>query len=417
MWSASATRCTSSQNSRDEGIRGRISCRETVKVPDVPVPLRVEVVVGRYRPDRDGVSGYVERLVAALPDVGVRASVTEWPGIRTWRPQPGADLVHVQFAPSAYRYSGDIGLLPIRSGLPVVTTLHEYGWWNWSPVPGWLPLVGTPVAALSRGAERTGRWDRETLLLAPASRALVVTGTGHADVVRERLRRNADVVPIGANVGRAYSRDRRSARAELQLAEDAPLLVFFGFVHPVKGLRYLLEAVAELRRTRPGLTLAVVGGWRSLAWPDDEADAFVAELREHGRALGLMDGGLDDDAVRFCGFLDEQDASRWLTAADVAVLPFTAGITAKSGSLLTCWTHGLPVVATEPPDGPDPDVTGAIAACRIRDTPTLRNALANVLDDRLERERLAYAGSSRMAGRSWPEVAHDQAELYRRVLG
>ncbi|MDQ1636481.1 MAG: hypothetical protein QOJ32_3290, partial [Frankiaceae bacterium] len=38
-------------------------------------------------------------------------------------------------------------------------------------------------------------------------------------------------------------------------------------------------------------------------------------------------------------------------------------------------------------------------------------------DDRFERERLADAGSNRMAGRSWPEVAHAHAELYRRVLG
>src|SRR4051812_38973336 len=89
----------------------------------------VELVVGRYRPDRDGVSAYVERLAAALPALGVQVTVTEWPGVRRFEPRPDADLVHVQFAPSAYGYSGGIGLLPLRTRQPIVTTLHEYDWW------------------------------------------------------------------------------------------------------------------------------------------------------------------------------------------------------------------------------------------------------------------------------------------------
>src|SRR3954466_10477301 len=66
----------------------------------------VELVVGRYRPDRDGVSAYVERLVAALPAAGGQAPGQGMPGAPRFRPRPDADLVHVQFAPSAYGYSG-----------------------------------------------------------------------------------------------------------------------------------------------------------------------------------------------------------------------------------------------------------------------------------------------------------------------
>lgn len=372
----------------------------------------VELVVGRYRPDRDGVSGYVERLVDALPSVGVRASVTEWPGVRRFRPRPDADLVHVQFAPSAYGYSGGIGLAPVLVGRrPLITTLHEYGWWTWTPVelPG--PLAHLP-GAVARVAERTGRWDRETLLLAPGSARLVVTGRGHAGVVRARLGRDAVAIPIGANVGVAYRGDRAAARRELALPLDLPLVVFFGFVHPVKGLRYLIDAFAELRRNgHPDLRAVVVGGWRSLAWPDDEADAFVEELRAHARTAGLS-----EETFTFAGFLDEVEASRWLRAADLAALPFTHGITAKSGSLLTCWAHDLPTVATEPPDGADPDVVGAVLPATPRDVPTVRDALARLLDDPAERQRLAVTGRERMAARSWEAVAAAHAELYRQVL-
>jgi glycosyltransferase involved in cell wall biosynthesis len=373
--------------------------------------LAVEIVVGRYRPDRDGVSGYVEQLVSALPEVGVTATVTEWPGLRAFRPSPAADVVHVQFAPSAYGYSGGVGLLPLRGRVPVVTTLHEYGWWSWDPLPAVAPL-GPAQRWLHGWAERSGRWDRETLLLSPASRALVVTGRGHAEVVERRLGRPPAVIPIGANVGRSYSGDRASARAELDLPSEAPLLLFFGFVHPVKGLRYLFEALAGVRRVHPEVVLVVVGGWRSLAWPDREADEFLAELQAH-----IREQGLPESAVRFTGFVPETAASRWLTAADLAVLPFTHGITAKSGSLLTCWTHGLPVVATDPPEGADPDVFAAVRSARVRDTVTLQEAIEQLLADPAERARLSQTGERRMAGRSWPAIAAAHRDLYRKVLG
>jgi glycosyltransferase involved in cell wall biosynthesis len=381
--------------------------------PRTDRPVQVEMVVGRYRPDRDGVSAYVRRLVGELGRIGVRASVTEWPGIRRFRPDRATDLVHVQFAPSAYGYSGGVGLLPLRCGRPVVTTLHEYGWWSWDPLPGRVPGGSALQSWLHRLGERTGRWDRETLLLAPASAALVVTGNGHADLVRQRLDRLAALIPIGANVERTYPGDRSAARRELGLPDDVPLVAFFGFVHPVKGVRYLIDAVADLRKScRPTVALAVAGGWRSLAWPDAEADAFAADLRQRCRDLGLPEG-----TVQFTGFLAEADASRWLTAAEVAVLPFTHGVTGKSGSLLTCWAHDLPVVATDPPEGADPDVAGAVQPARVRDVPTLRDALARLLERPDERTRLVQAGRERMGERSWPAVATAHLDLYRRVEG
>ena len=114
-----------------------------------------------------------------------------------------ADLVHVQWAPSAYGWSGAVGWLPALLRTPVVTTLHEYGWWGW---PGWVPSAVWPVV------ERAGRYDRESGLLGPRSRALVVTNEGHAAVVRARLNREPTLIPLGPNVP-APGPDADGARA------------------------------------------------------------------------------------------------------------------------------------------------------------------------------------------------------------
>jgi len=368
--------------------------------------VRISIVCGRYQPARDGVAAYVERLVAALPETGaaagmpVQADVVEWAGLLRFR-AGDTDVVHVQFAPAAYGYRPEIGLLPLRTRRPVVTTLHEYAWWQWpARVPGaaWRPL------------ERRRLWDRETLRLVPGSAALVCTSSPAADAVQARTGRTAEVIPIGANVGLSWPGDRALARAELGLDPDAPVLAFFGFVHPVKGLRYLLEALPGLRVRHPGTRLLVIGGWRSLAWPDGEADAFVGDLRRLARELGVT------PAVDFLGFQEPAAVSRALTAADLAVLPFTAGLTAKSGSLLTCWAHGLPVAGPEPLAGRDPNLGDAVAPFTRRDAASTEAVVGDLLADPSRRARLAAAGRAQLADRSWPQIAARHLAVYQRVL-
>jgi glycosyltransferase involved in cell wall biosynthesis len=360
----------------------------------------VALVCGRYAPRHDGVADYVARLAAALPAHGVRAEVVEAGGrvraaardLRRLAP----DVVHVQFAPSAYGYRPGVGLLPSLVGAPVVTTLHEYGWWSWPPrVPG---------AAWSL-LERTGAWDRETLRLVPASRAVVATNAGHADVLRARLRREAVVVPIGPNVDRVPA-DRAEVRRRYRLPERAPVVVFFGFVHPVKGVRWLLGAVAALRASGlPDLHLVVAGGFESLALPGQEARDFEAEVRGQVADLGL------EDCVRITGWVEAGEVSALLQAADVAALPFTHGLTAKSGSMLAVLDHDLPLVGTRG-EGTGPELEAAALLGPVRESEVLAANLRRALAEGPRPAARALADAHR-----WEAVAAAHAQVYAQVRG
>ncbi|HEX6501521.1 MAG TPA: glycosyltransferase [Micromonosporaceae bacterium] len=382
---------------------------------------RVALLHGLLDPARDGVADYVTHLVPALRADGVEVVALPVPSrpagdrthagdlrrladlrrrIAATRP----DLVHVQFAPSAFRSQTPPGLLPLAvAGTPLVATLHEYGGASgarWLPEAAW------------RVAERHGWWDRDTWRLVPASDAVVVTNPGHAALLRDRTGREPVLIPLAPNVQPVPPGDRQRARRRRRLDPNAPVLVFFGFVHPVKGVRYLIEAVARLRREHPDLRLVVVGGFTSLALPGDEAEAVRRDLQSHAARHGVA------DAVTFTGHLPEQEVSELLSAADVAVLPFTAGVTAKSGALLSVLAHGLPTVVTRA-DRPDPELVDGVSVVEVadrRDPTALAAGISRLLRDPTLRARVAEGGAAVAGRRTWPALAAAHHDLYRRLL-
>jgi glycosyltransferase involved in cell wall biosynthesis len=382
------------------------------------------MVFGPGRPDHDGVSDYVRRLVTVLGGVDVEAlpvpvrpatgtgSPLRWLAatrraagtIRRLRP----DLVHVQFAPSAYRFSAVPGLFPmlLPPTTPLVTTVHEYGSWA---APAWVPQSLWPLV------ERARLWDRETGRLVAASATVVVSNPQHATLLRERTGKYATEVPLAPNVDEYAARPgtRDGVRRRLRLAPDTRLLAFFGFVHPVKGLRYVIEALPSLRATRPDLHLLVVGGFTSQALPEPAARAFRHDLDGLARRYGVA------DAVTFTGHLPAAEVSEALHAADAAVLPFTAGVTTKSGAVLATLTHGLPTAVTvaDVPDAQlrDGDTVAVIPA--RRDATAVARTLERLLDDAALRRRLADGGRRLAAQHSWRGVADAHRSLYESVLG
>ena len=388
-------------------------------------PLRVLLVCGRLDPERDGVGDYVVRLAASLAARGAvvrilhtgagtavrsaRSAGASWgPAalLRAARAARGADVVHVQFAPSMYGFRIGVGLLPLVLGRRrLVATLHEYGWWRWERR---LP------EALWRRLEALRLADRETGLLVPRAGGVITTNRGHEDAVQRRFpgALPTATIPIGANVAvadAAVSDDaRRAVRHELGVPEDAALLAFFGFVHPVKGVRYLATALAALREEGRDVHAVVVGGFESLALPADEAAAFETDLRADIEAAGVA------DRVHITGFRAPDAVSRILGAADAGVLPFTHGVTAKSGSLLTLLAHGLPTVVTAGGEAEPELVDGdrVVVVPAVRDGAALADGLRRVLDDAGLARGVADRGTRWAEEHDWDGIAERHLAVY-----
>ena len=406
---------------------------------------RVAMVAGTYRPERCGVAHYTERLRSALDERGVSSLVlttkeAAWASkdpdvrgvVRGWElpdlpglvravrgavRDEGVDVVHVQHAAGTYDFKRAIFFLPplLRAAgchAPLVTTVHEYGWWEWKPrgVPKQL------VEILKAWGQRRGYWDREDGFLLTGSDALITTNYHAENAITERLpwlvprlRR----IPLVANVdfapvNRAEAREQLHSRYSWSC--EAEIIAYFGFLHPVKGIENLLKAYRGVLEGRPQARLLLVGGVESLAL-GDEADWYWNKLRALVGELGLH------GSVDMTGYVSEEEASRLLSGVDVGVLPFNDGVTLKSGTLLTLFAHGLPVVATRP-DPPEPDLVDGqlVRLVEQRDAAGLSAVLSDLLGDSSMRTRLEAAGRAYAGNLSWPETAERHLEVYRSVL-
>lgn len=120
---------------------------------------------------------------------------------------------------------------------------------------------------------------------------------------------------------------RERARDLLGVPQDEPTVLFFGRMHPYKGVDTLLKAISVLGdRGMSAPTLLLAG-----------RPKFRAERAQIEAMLPV-----DSRVVAHFEHVDDDDVPTWFGAADVAVFPFRAIL--NSGSVHLSATLGVPVI-------------------------------------------------------------------------
>lgn len=229
-----------------------------------------------------------------------------------------------------------------RRRLPVIGKVHGS---DLNLLPG-LGLEGKIRAALAAA-------DRVVAVGEALRRAAVALGAPAERTV---------VVRNGIDLERFAPRDRRAARAALDLPLDGEMLLYVGRLIPEKGPDLLLDALGALAARRPAVQLALVG-----------AGPLEPALRRRAEALGLT------HRCRLVGRRPHAEVARWLNAASLLVLPSRAeGV---PNVLLEAVASGTPVVATRVggvAEALEEDVAGLLVP--PGDPPALVHAIATALD-------------------------------------
>ncbi len=166
---------------------------------------------------------------------------------------------------------------------------------------------------------------------------------------------------------------------------------------PLKGLAYLLEAVACLRKKKRRIELNVVGRPKK----NGMIEKMVAGLNLRG-------------SVRFLGRIDDREFVRQYARAGMAVIPsLYEGFGLPAGEAMAC---GVPVISTT--GGALPEVVGdAGLLVPPADAGALEHAICHLLDHPETAEKIGQAGLNRVGQLfTWENAARQTAEIYREAI-
>lgn len=353
-----------------------------------PIERGVHLHFFRYSPtDSLNVWGYAESLKA---DVGLRGrvlaaaplalSATLFALLRTT-----CDLLHAHWVlPNAV----PAAIVAQKRRLPLVVSLH-----------------GSDVYMAERALPLT---------LAAASVFRCAAGvTACSSDLRERALRlgaridSTQVIPYGVDI-QSFRPDPLAGslvRDELGLPPDTPLILAIGRLVYKKGFTYLLEAFAQVCQHHPQAVLVIVG------YGD-----LREELERRAYELGI-DGG-----VRFTGQLEREQASRYISAANIYVVPSIrdqgGNVDGLPNTLLEGMAAGRPIIASRIAGIPDVIVDGKQGLLvPERDATALASGIRRLLDDPMFAQRLGQAARQRVLEElTWDQTAARVEQVYERAM-
>jgi glycosyltransferase involved in cell wall biosynthesis len=288
-----------------------------------------------------------------------------------------------------------IGLLALQRMVPLVSTIHHpitrdfrlavdavpvwnlyrrFNLWRW--FKSFLPMQ----VEVARGLDRV-------LTISQASTEDIVADFG---IERSKCR----MVSNGINL------DVFQPHPEIQRKSNQLITTLSADV-PLKGLVYLLDALAELRRERPDLKLTVIGSPR----------------RDSGTAERVQKLGLES-AVHFTGRVADTEIARRYAESTVAVVSsLYEGFGFPAGEAMAC---EIPLVSTR--GGALPEVVGEGGDTGVLVQPGSPAALAEGIRTLLDapeeaRRRMGEAARKRVVAQfAWRRVAERHVEAYRELI-
>jgi glycosyltransferase involved in cell wall biosynthesis len=298
--------------------------------------MRLALISGAFPPQFDGIGDHTWWLSQAIANRG--HTVTVITSFAASRPRP--DNVEVISSFDSGRS---------QTIKPAIRELVKEGRFDWLIVqynpfsfgrrgfaPGLLSAlraVEIPIACMFHETFARPLWPWQHILMRlwqyPQFVFLVRIGDCHFGSterwlaqVRRWARTAPHLLPVGSNLPLCRL-NKYEAREKLGLSPDALILGVFGFAHTSKRVDWIGAAARRVHSRFPQAQVLSIG---QLGRPVQEA-CGQTPVHDHG-------------------FLPAPEVSLRLRAMDLFLAPFSDGISARRGSVISAFQHGVPVCST-----------------------------------------------------------------------
>jgi glycosyltransferase involved in cell wall biosynthesis len=213
---------------------------------------------------------------------------------------------------------------------------------------------------------------------------------------------NISVIHSGVDLNcfKRSTTESNPKKNELGIPPDSLVVGYVGWLIPIKGVTYLVDAMAEVVQRHPNSLLLLVG-------KGDEKGEEETNLRERVDSLGL------EDRVRFLGW--RPDVNEIMGCFDIFVLP---SLNEGMGRVLVeAMATGLPIVASSVGGIPDLVKDGENGLLvPPANAGALEQAISDLLSDKARRKRMGETGKRMCGPYSIEAMVEKIDDLYSRLV-
>jgi 1,2-diacylglycerol 3-alpha-glucosyltransferase len=295
------------------------------------------------------------------------------------------DIIHIQ-TPFVAHY---LGLkLSKALNIPCIETYHtffeEY-------LYHYVPLV--PKKLMRMVATRFSRHQGNSL------HGMVVPSHPMLSVLKNYgITTHAEVIPTGIEPDSFELGDREKFRNNYNIPQDRPVLLFVGRVAHEKNISFLLQVLAEVRKSVADILFVIAG----------EGPARTS-LQHDAKQLGL------DDNIKFIGYLDRHtELNSCYRSADIFI--FSSRTETQGLVLLEAMAQGVPVVSTAELGTRDVLKEGQGVWIAKEELADFSEKIVKMLGDAEARKALSVSGREYALGWSASRQAERMITFYQTVL-
>lgn len=254
-----------------------------------------------------------------------------------------------------------------------------------------------PYVVYGRGSDVYFSWRFKNLISKPILKnadAVIALTEDMKREVQKIYDREVFVIPNGIDLERFENLSKEVSRKRLKIKEAEKIIIFVGGLRPVKGVKYLIEAMKIVMDKNENTSLFIVG--------DGEERGYLESLV---RNLNI------ERYVTFIGKVPNEDIPEYMVASDVFVLPsLSEGFPV---TVVEAMASGLPIVATNVRGLPEIIKSGEKGfLVESKNANEIAEKVLLLLEDDVLRERISKNNREEVKKYSWENVVEKLEGVY-----